>query len=252
MTSTTPPRRIAIENIHNLRDVGGYPVDDGGATAWGRLFRSDVPRLGHADAARLRGLGLRTVLDLRDDDECAATPSAFASIEVQVQRRPLGVRSVVGSLVTPDPAGDVLGALYCAAAAQRGREIAAAVAALGKPGALPALVHCTAGKDRTGIVVALALSSVGVSDDEVAADYALTSTYLTPGFFTNPALQVPAARANRKLDFRTLAGAEAGSMLRLLRFVRESDGTARDYLLRNGASAADLDALHAALVEPVK
>ncbi|OLT22954.1 hypothetical protein BJF78_32615 [Pseudonocardia sp. CNS-139] len=198
----------------------------------------------------MRRLALRTVVDLRDDDERTTVPAGFGGVEVRVLHRPLGMRALIPA-VAADPGDDLLGALYCAAAEHRGPELAATVAELARPGALPALVHCTAGKDRTGVVVALALSSVGVPDEHVAADYALTATYLTAEFFAQQDLRRggvhgPAAAAT---DLHALMGAEARSMLRLLRYVRETDGTASDFLRRNGASATDLDALRSALVE---
>jgi protein-tyrosine phosphatase len=247
MTSSAPARRLEIGTTYNLRDIGGYALDGGGRTAWGRLFRSDLPKLTQSDGAALRRLRLRTVLDLRDDDECTADPATFGGVEVRLVRRPLGLRSLIAGL----PAGesDLLGALYCAAAEQRGPQIAAAVAELGRPDALPALVHCAGGKDRTGIVVALTLSCAGVPDEVVAADFALSATYLTSRFFADTARSgsVP-GRAD--VDLGALRGAEPRSILRLLRFVRRHDGTVRAFLLRHGATPADLDALRAALVAP--
>lgn len=248
MASTAPARRLEIGTTYNLRDVGGYPVDGSGRTAWGRVFRSDLPRFVRSDGPRLRALRLRTVVDLRDDDECSAEPATFGGVEVRLVRRPLGLRSMITGL----PAGeaDPLGALYCAAAQQRGEQIAAAVAELCRPGALPALVHCAAGKDRTGIVVALTLSCVGVPDELVAADFALSSTYLTTGFFAAAERRSgPPTETGADVDLAALRRSEPESILRLLRCVRRQDGTVRRYLLRHGAPAAGLDALRAALVD---
>lgn len=248
MVSSAPARRLEIGTTYNLRDVGGYPVHGGGQTVWGRLFRSDLPRLAQSDGARLRALRLRTVVDLRDDDECSAEPATFGGVEVRLVRRPLGLRSMINGL----PAGeaDLLGALYCAAAERRGPQIAAAVTELCRPGALPALVHCAAGKDRTGIVVALTLSCVGVPDELVAADFALSSSYLTPGFFAAAERGVaPPNEAETDVDLAALRRSEPESILRLLQSVRRQDGTVRHYLVRHGATAADLDALRAALVD---
>jgi protein-tyrosine phosphatase len=247
MDSSARARRLEVGTTYNLRDVGGYEVDGGGHTLWARLFRSDLPRLTPSDDASLRQLRLRTVLDLRDDDECAAQPATFGGVEVGLVRRPLGLRSLIGELPTRE--ADLLGALYCAAAERLGPQIAAAVAELCRPDALPALVHCAGGKDRTGIVVALTLSSLGVPDEVVAADFALSATYLAPRFFA-AAERTSAPRASVDVDLGPLRGAEPRSMLQMLGFVRRHDGTARNYLVRHGVPAAALDALRAALVGP--
>ncbi|MFD5179407.1 tyrosine-protein phosphatase [Nocardia sp. NPDC058379] len=244
MTRGTPTRRLEIGTTYNLRDVGGYTVDGGGTTRWGRLFRSDLPRLVPSEAEALRVLRLRTVLDLRDDDEYITRPSSFGGVEVQLVRRPLGLRALIDGLPVDD--ADPLGTLFCTAAQQLGRQIAAAIAELGRPGALPTLVHCAAGKDRTGIIIALTLGSIGVPDEQIAADFALSSTYLTSEFF---AAEARTTAGPREVYRPALRGSEPASILRLLDEVRNQDGTVRDYLLRHGATTTELDALRAALID---
>lgn len=237
MAGTAPSRRIGIATADTLRDAGGYPTTDGGRTTWGRLYRSDLPGPTGADHAGLRALGVHTVLDLRDHDEHPAEASGSGGAGPTVVRRPLGLRALVDTIPRD---GDPLGALYCAAAGRRGPQLAAAVTALSRPGALPALVHCAAGRDRTGLVVALVLSCCGVPDDTVADDFALSATYLAAGFFSHP-------RPADGDGTDALRGAPPASMLRFLRHVRDNHGDARAFLRRHGVPASALDTLRAAL-----
>ncbi|KQY58194.1 hypothetical protein ASD11_00550 [Aeromicrobium sp. Root495] len=249
MSASTPRgtgRRIPVESTFNLRDVGGYPVGGDAVVARGRLFRSDLPGPASDRLGELTALGLRTIVDLRSDGEREKRPSVAASLP--------GVTAVhghvgVGLLVIEEPALRVsLPVLYEAALRRLGPEIGRAVSALAGPDALPALVHCTAGKDRTGLVVALVLSALGVSDELVAADYAVTQDLLTPEFFATIDLSthVPDGQA----DVTALHGADASAMLASLAAVRDMAGSAREYLLRHGVGAEDLARLERQLVVP--
>ena len=250
MTSDAPSRRLPINDTFNLRDVGGYPVDGGGVTAWGVLYRADCPTLTVDGREALRGLGLRTVVDLRTGDERRRRPAALDGLVGRVVHRPVDA----GALVGADPTtGTDLTVLYNAAVRLLGPDIAAAVTELGRPGALPALVHCAAGKDRTGIVVALVLSAAGVPDAAVAADYALTATYLTPAFFAgaDPACQPADARwPAGDVDLTPLHRADPDAILATLAEVRVIAGSARGYLLHHGVDPTDLDRLVSTLVTP--
>jgi protein-tyrosine phosphatase len=248
MTRTADARRLEIGATYNFRDVGGYALAGGGRTAWGRLFRSDLPRLAVDDATALRALGLRMVLDLRDDAECESHPACLGGVEVRVVRRPLRLAGLLEGLRRQDE--DPLGTLYRTAARELGAEIAAAVAVLAGPGALPALVHCAAGKDRTGIVVALALSAVGVPDDLVAADFALSSSYLSAGYFDQFRNRAAGDVSRTSIDPVALRGSEPASMLRLLAEVHEQYGGALDYLRQHGVTDEELTTLRQALIAP--
>src|SRR5690349_8901550 len=179
VTTSAPLRRLPVGVTYNLRDIGDYPTGSGARTRWGRLFRSDAARF--TGDRQLTDLGLRTVIDLRDDVEVVALPTGLTAFVPTVLRRPLDPRALLGALDTGS--SDPLGELYVAMIRERGRRLAEIVTDLAAPGALPALVHCAAGKDRTGVVIALVLSAIGVPDDVVATDYALTADYLTAEFF---------------------------------------------------------------------
>ena len=143
-------RRILLERAVNVRDLGGYPRRDGGATPYGRFYRADnMHGLTSGDMEELYGLGLRTVLDLRTPGECAAQPNCFEGFrDVQVLHH-----SLLGES-TDQFTGFVrsLGENY-AEMIRRQPELYAELFVLiaGRVQEGGVLFHCTAGKDRTGV-----------------------------------------------------------------------------------------------------
>jgi protein tyrosine/serine phosphatase len=172
------PRTLAFSSTYNFRDVGGYPGLDGRTTRWRRLFRADsLHRLKDADWEAFSALGVRTVIDLRrtfEVEEHGRVPEA----EGLVYHNP--VLEHVDWTDVPHPE-DVVHARWLADRylnfTDDGRVgLAAALSVIADPQAAPVVVHCMAGKDRTGVVCALTLALLGVSDVDIATDYALTET----------------------------------------------------------------------------
>jgi protein-tyrosine phosphatase len=242
--SAVPGRHIPVGGTLNFRDTGGYPVAGGGVTGWRRLLRSDgLHRLDQDGLDVLSTLGLRTVLDLRTSAEAEIAPSPHDELARA------GALSMQVSLIGADfeelPAE--LTGIYDFILDRRGAAIAAAIRSLARPGGLPALVHCTAGKDRTGIVVALALAAVGVPDEFVAADYALSSLYLDPRHTPT----IGRVRESSGLgDWLTAALLASPPELisRVLDRTRRQAGSVADYLTAHGVTCAELTTLRSALV----
>jgi protein-tyrosine phosphatase len=171
-----PDRVVGLEAAHNFRDLGGYPARGGATTRWGRLFRADgLQRLTAADLDTLRSLGLRTVVDLRSTGEIERW-GAFpvASVQLDLVHHPVIDRTWDHD--PDDQRGDreFLVAAYRQMLAVGAPRFALAIEELARPGALPAVFHCAAGKDRTGLLAALILESLGVPRSVVLADYELT------------------------------------------------------------------------------
>ena len=178
---------IDLEGAVNVRDVGGLPTVDGRATRAGVLLRADnLQGLTPGDVARLtQDLGVRTVLDLRTGREVEQEgPGPLRATEVvhhhvSLIPEPPGesAREEIDRAVPhrPDRAGatptDMTG-YYVGYLEDAPQNLARALRLLAEPSTGPALVHCAAGKDRTGVVVALALSLAGVRREAVVADYA--------------------------------------------------------------------------------
>ena len=237
-------RRIALPGTLNLRDLGGYPAAGGGTVRWRTLLRSDaLHRLDDAGRAALAGLGLRTVIDLRTDEEVRAAPSALDSTGARTFHVPIFSAAAIGRL-PPE-----LAAVYRYMIDDCGTAIAGAIGRLCAGAALPGLIHCTAGKDRTGLVAALVLEVIGVPDEFIAADYAMSASYLDP----EAARAIRRVRAvsgvGRWLDLGAL-GASPQVIVTALARVRAQDGSAAGYLIRHGLTRPDLDRLRTALIAP--
>ncbi len=152
-----------FEGLVNFRDLGGIPAD-GGVIRPGRLFRSDsLSYATESDAARLVDAGLATIVDLRDTvevDQFGRGPLASAPI------------TYVGLPCTDSIPAESRSEYYFRLLAVQGPALADLVRRLSAPQSLPAVVHCHIGCDRTGIVSAMLLGLVGVSDKDICADYA--------------------------------------------------------------------------------
>lgn len=242
--SGAPGRHIAVPGTLNFRDAGGYPVAGGGFTAWRRLLRSDgLHQLEAGALEMLARLGLRTVVDLRTGVEADIAPSPIDAVALS------GALAMHVSLIGEDLAdlpADLM-AIYDYLIDRRGPAIAAAIKSLARPGGLPGLVHCTAGKDRTGIVVALALAAVGVPDPFIAADYALSSLYLDPQH-TPTIGRVRDSTGLGDWLTATLLASPPELILHMLARARREAGSIADYLAGHGVTCAELNALRSALV----
>jgi protein-tyrosine phosphatase len=175
-------RHLPLDGALNVRDVGGYRTTDGRQTRWRTLLRADsLHRLSGAAQAQLVAYGVRSVVDLRRPAETLAAPSAVALapmlhyVQLPMGREPLVLDAAEG------PAPRSLVEVYRLGLEQRQEPIRQVLAFLAEPGSLPAVVHCNAGRDRTGVVIALALAVAGVPASTIARDYALSGRYLGPG-----------------------------------------------------------------------
>lgn len=232
-----------VSGATNFRDVGGLPAGSG-RTRSGVLFRSG--NLRHVDdegLETLRALGLRRIVDLRDDDEVRHAPSRLTGLDVDVRRLPLFLGSVE-SFFERDIS---LGELYDELISDSPARIVAAVRAIA--GAQPVLVHCTVGKDRTGVTVAIALAAAGVDRDAVVADYARTESLLPA---ERNRLIVPGIRAlhpeNRHAE-ELATRSPAPVMRALLERLDAEHGSPAGFLRAHGVTDDELAGLRDALVE---
>ena len=182
-------RLVALEGALNFRDLGGYPTTDGRRVAWGRIYRSDaLHELTDADVDKLHELGIRAVCDLRNTNEVEVDVSRFPSprrSDVARHHLPIGGEAAEApSILELIRAGqiaelgvDAVVEIY-AAMVEHGAPSFGTVLRLAADAANhPLLFHCTAGKDRTGVTAMLLLSTLGVTDEDVLADYELTTHY---------------------------------------------------------------------------
>jgi protein-tyrosine phosphatase len=155
-------RHIALENALNFRDVGGYRTADGHRVRWRRMFRAGgLSDLTPADLAVLRDLGIKTVLDLRSTAEWESGRFPVDDHPVTFHHLPL-VEEILDPTRYSVPEG-MLAARYQEIAQIGSSYIAQAISIVADADTHPIVVHCLAGKDRTGVVVALVLGLLGVS-----------------------------------------------------------------------------------------
>ncbi|MGV9768224.1 tyrosine-protein phosphatase [Microbacterium sp. NPDC003461] len=184
--------------LHNLRDVGGLPAREG-VVAPGRLYRSAAPLRDDARIAELvRSLGVATVIDLRDPRERELSPAVWERAGIDVREAPVfGGRLASIRFQT-------LAELYDVMIDRHLADVVAAVETVASaPG--PVLVHCTAGKDRTGVVTALILEALGVARTDVLADFArseqvLGAAYLRDLFAGTDLSRLPGGAAHRAVS----------------------------------------------------
>jgi hypothetical protein len=258
-------RWIPLDGAVNARDAGGLALADGtGVVPPRRLLRADnLQGLTARDVRRLvEELRLRTVVDLRTGVEVVREgPGPLTAVdEVAVEHRSLypetggqtdvDAETVVpwgGEALHPDDAPETATVqVYLAYLRHRPDSVVAAVRAVASPpddGAV--LVHCAAGKDRTGVVVALALEAAGVARDEVVADYLVTRERIE-AIVARLAASPTYAAEIRTYDVQSHAPRE-GTMERVLELLDERHGGAAGWLREHGMAEAELEALRARL-----
>ncbi|CAG6398410.1 tyrosine-protein phosphatase [Streptomyces cocklensis] len=251
-------RVMPLEGASNFRDLGGYRVRGGGRTRWGMVFRADAPdRLTAADLAAIGQLGLRVAYDLRTDDERSTAPSALPAA-VRSELLAIGGdaarTSPLGELFRSGRAGavpdDFLQRVYLDMAEQDAPALGRVLTGLAAPDGVPAVIHCTAGKDRTGLAAALLLSVLGADDATVLDDYALSRIY----FSERRMARLLPRLAELGLDqerYHAVFGAPRHAMATTLDTLRERYGSLEAYLTGpGGVTPGTLAALRARLVAP--
>ena len=181
--SASPARHLNLSGASNFRDLGGYPTSDGRTVRWRQIFRSN--HLGHLtddDAAVLRKLGVRSAFDFRGTEERTAAICGMPEISVHslpVEPTVVAALRAIAAAGTPlstDHAVEVMRESYSGYVQNNTQRYRTLFAHLLEDSA-PLVIHCTAGKDRTGFACALILHTLGVSRDTIAADYLLTNRF---------------------------------------------------------------------------
>lgn len=172
-------RRIAFEGISNFRDLGGYGTGTGRSVRWGQVFRADALHgMSRDDLALYQELGMRAVYDLRSDVERDERPNPVPSRALTiVGRSPEEIPPPPPPAAT-SAAGEIfLFELYAGLIKHAAEQIGELFTGLTEDQGLPAVFHCHAGKDRTGLVAALLLEALGVERETILDDYELTGRY---------------------------------------------------------------------------
>lgn len=241
---TPSDRFIDLTGAGNVRDLGGLPTADGRQTRRGRVLRADfLVNLGPEDErALLREFGLRTVIDLRTAAEVGRFPGPWEERGVDVVRASFPLDPAFAANGTDDMVGLYLSFLEPPAPAA-----AAALKALVEVDRHPLLIHCAAGKDRTGVLVALALELLGVEREALVADYVLTHSRM-PAVLAR--LEVEADRTRARTLPEVMYGADAETIESFLAGLEWRFGGATAWALDQGISAAAIEAFRTGMLIP--
>jgi protein-tyrosine phosphatase len=252
-SGTLPPggEALGFDGLLNARDLGGHTTPEGRRVRLGRVVRSDNLR-GLTDAgivALVRDVAPRLVLDLRTEQECAREGRGLTSVEdVRYVNVPLQPKAALSDDQIAAGLASNLYDDYVLQVRDNGRQLLSALALLDDEDHLPAIVHCTAGKDRTGVFVALLLDLLGVEREQVIADYAKTTANM-PGilerirasafFQTNGLADAPA----------WIFGSDPATMRAFLAFMDVEYGGTERWVLANGLPQEVVSRLRNELLE---
>lgn len=225
--------------MHNLRDVGGYRAGDQ-TTKWRTLYRSDAfDRLTDRGREQFSELNIARVIDLRDDSERSFAPSALPP-ETTVIANPI-FQGVDATIRNPNA---TIEEFYLHLVGNHGTNYVSALQHILVEPDAAVLVHCTAGKDRTGTLVALALTSIGVDSDDILHDYAQTELLLSGAWAERHlAMMREHGIAITPTLERLLVSSPTEALSQTLEFIEQRFGSVADYLTAHGFSASELDAL---------
>lgn len=241
---------VRLAGAPAFRDLGGHKVRNG-RTRFGKVYRScALCETSREDRLILDELGLATVIDLRDGAEAREEPATWlADSGVDVVHMPL-----VDVLVAADtahsgemPSENPLVPRYLTFLESGAANLVAVLNVIGAPARQPVLFHCTAGKDRTGVVAAILLDMLGADRTEIGREYA---NHGRSGAWLRPFLERRPIQGPRVAHMDpTLLEAAPETIIRVLEIISDRYGGSREFLLRHGANEQLFTRLDSSLVE---
>lgn len=251
-------RRVPLEGAYNFRETGGYPTIDHRWVRSGLVFRTDhLNELSDSDIDTLETIGIRSVYDFRLNDEVTRQPSRLPGSVTPVQLG-FGDAGLDGAMI--DVVRDILAGKRAVPEASfwdenyltildAGRPMFVQLfQALADPANLPAVFHCTGGKDRTGLANAMLLTTLGVDQAIVIDDFLLTNIYRTPFRIASlaPGLRAAGVEVSSAVP---IIGVCRSALVSALAHLDTRYGGVEPYLADGGLSASDLSAVRANLIE---
>jgi protein-tyrosine phosphatase len=248
------PRELAWDGCLNVRDLGGHRTADGGETRYGAVVRADsVRQLTDAGWQAAVDYGIRTVVDLRGDEELEADPPAELPVEVlhvpfmeeneaafaEVE----AVARAAGEAAGDDVAGRTRD-VYLVFLEHFKRNVASALRAVARAPEGGVVVHCVGGKDRTGLLTAFLLHLAGVDTEQIGADYALSEERLR----SRHEVWIAEAETDAERErLRRVLQSPAASMVGVLEELEQRYGSLEGYLRSAGVADDDLERAHVRL-----
>jgi protein-tyrosine phosphatase len=246
-----PARFIDVEGVLNFRDRGGYETTEGNRVRWRRVFRAGALHEATAKSASLvrNELGVRSVFDLRFPNEVDRPGTLGLILEDPVTHHHLSIIPDGGSALLDEEFGrGISGPRYGSYLKYGADRFASMFNLLAETSTYPAIIHCSAGKDRTGVSLALLLDLLGVDHDTIRDDYDLSNRSLDGLMDRVRAAGNPIEGATHE-DHRRLYGAPPEAMAGFLEHLRSEHGSARAYLESIGVPSANLDTIREGLLE---
>jgi protein-tyrosine phosphatase len=245
INSLPKQRHLPLAGVYNLRDLGGYTAINGQQTRWHRIFRADgLHNLSVDGQQALVNAGLRTVIDLRSERELSEHADVFANSDT-VQYVHISLFENVGG--TPSDLPRDLTTLYLHALDNYQPTFKAVMDTIADHADAGILIHCTAGKDRTGLISALLLGLTDVDETDIVTDYALSAKYLAPYF---DARRAEAERSGDDLtSYEPLFLSEPKSMQAVLDHLKTTYNGIPGYLSTIGMSDSQLEKIFTAMIQ---
>lgn len=236
-------RIISLEGACNVRDLGGYQTKEGREIQWGRFYRGDGQhKLTEHDQELLLGRGIHTVIDLRHAQEVSVAKDAFADSDKVAYHNV----DLLNPATTNQPQVNSLGDLYVSMLDNSQDAFLRIFEILANPSDEAVLFHCTAGKDRTGMVAALLLDLAGVPHTTIIEDYAMTAECLLPIMDELRAGRPEGMPADL---YERLLGCDPSNMEMMLQHLHAAFGGSERYLAAIGLSEEKVQVLKQKLLE---
>jgi len=244
-----PDRHLGFQGAFNFRDLGGYRGRAGQTVRWRTLYRADaLHRLPDDELDQLSLLGVRTVLDLRTQSEIEHGRIEAEHLGITHLHLPVLGRTWSPEKLDPDAdAGEVLGSLYVQMLDVGAPALADSLRVLADPSQVPAVFHCAAGKDRTGVLAAVVLALLGVDEEVIIGDYALTATAMA-SLVERLKQDRPEALSAMNDQPPAYLATPPEAMRMFLSHVRTEHGSMVGYVRGIGVDLDVVEALHAALL----
>ena len=247
MTKQPYPRDIRFEAVFNFRDLGGYWTRGGQTVAWRRLFRSsELHHMTSHDMIQLKEeIRLRSVIDLRNSRQLVPF-SPLNEVGAEYYNIPLidGVNDKEDVYQDFSNMGEVYS--YYASHEEFGRRVVEALEIIAEPDNLPLVFHCSAGKDRTGVLTAIVLGILGVTDEDIIEDYTMTAPYMKE--LINRWNSDPKSPEDLSNVPEYLLEASPESMTFFLSTLKREYGSVRRYIEAHGGEASLIHRLEMALL----
>ena len=247
-------RNINTPGIQNFRDLGGYKSSETGkSVCWGMLYRSaQIDSISPASIQKLKNIGVKTIIDLRSEEECQNYPQLHSQVNIIHIPIPTGnmepiLQDVREEKIKADTIYQLIEQMNRELVTTYHKEYKDIFNILLDPNHYPAIIHCTSGKGRTGVISALILAALGVNEDIIMEDYRLSNDYFNIPKASKYAYKLP---IESQEAITTIYSAKEDFLNAAKEQIEAEYGDVNTYLRKGiGLSAEEIKQLHSILLE---